>query len=65
MTVRMSGGVWLSGDVWPAARQGGGMAGVEERRPGAAVRSAPATTFDRQPPQDLAAEQTVVLGAGC
>ena len=62
----MSGGVAVGRRV-PAARRGGGagMAVVDERRPGAAVRSAPATTFDLQPPQDLGAEQSVVLGAGC
>jgi replicative DNA helicase len=35
---------------------------VDERWPAAPVRPAPPTTFDRQPPQDLAAEQSVLGG---
>jgi replicative DNA helicase len=62
----MSSG-WLSGaaGVLLAARRGGGagMAVVDERwPPAAAVRPAPPATFDRQPPQDLAAEQSVLGG---
>ena len=38
------------------------MAVVDERWPAAPVRPAPPTTFDRQPPQDLAAEQSVLGG---
>ncbi|HZM65940.1 MAG TPA: DnaB-like helicase N-terminal domain-containing protein, partial [Nakamurella sp.] len=58
---------WLSGDAGalPAARRGGGGAGmvvVDERWSGAPVRPAPPTSFDRQPPQDLAAEQSVLGG---
>ena len=48
----------------PAARRGGGagMAVVDERWQGAPVRPLAPTTFDRQPPQDLAAEQSVLGG---
>jgi len=35
---------------------------VDERWPGAPTRSAPPTNFDRQPPQDLPAEQSVLGG---
>ena len=35
---------------------------VDERWPGAPARSAPLAAFDRQPPQDLAAEQSVLGG---
>jgi replicative DNA helicase len=35
---------------------------VDERWSGAPVRPAPPTSFDRQPPQDLAAEQSVLGG---
>jgi replicative DNA helicase len=38
------------------------MAVVDERWPGAAVRSTPPVVFDRPPPQDLAAEQSVLGG---
>ena len=38
------------------------MAVVDERWPGTSARSAPPTSFDRQPPQDLAAEQSVLGG---
>ena len=38
------------------------MAIVDERWPGAPVRANPPATFDRQPPQDLAAEQSVLGG---
>ena len=38
------------------------MAVVDERWSGSAVRPAQPTTFDRQPPQDLAAEQSVLGG---
>ncbi|HEY5115139.1 MAG TPA: replicative DNA helicase [Nakamurella sp.] len=38
------------------------MAVVDERWQGAPVRPAPSATFDRQPPQDLAAEQSVLGG---
>ena len=38
------------------------MAVVDERWPGATVRSNPPNSFDRQPPQDLAAEQSVLGG---
>jgi replicative DNA helicase len=38
------------------------MAVVDERWPGAPVRGNPPATFDRQPPQDLAAEQSVLGG---
>jgi hypothetical protein len=52
----------------PAARGGGGagMAVVDERWPqGAPVRPAPTVpaVFDRRPPQDLAAEQSVLFCA--
>ena len=64
----MSGGR-LSGvaGALPAARGAGGagMAVVDERWQGAPVRPvqpAASTTFDRQPPQDLAAEQSVLGG---
>jgi hypothetical protein len=42
-----------------AERRGGGagMAVVDERWPAALVRPAAPAAFDRQPPQDLAAEQ--------
>ena len=38
------------------------MAVVDERWPSTPVRSNPPATFDRQPPQDLAAEQSVLGG---
>ena len=38
------------------------MAIVDERWPGASVRANPPATFDRQPPQDIAAEQCVLGG---
>lgn len=38
------------------------MAVVDERWPGAPTRSNPPASFDRQPPQDLAAEQSVLGG---
>src|SRR6478609_11778783 len=41
---------------------GGAMAIVDERWPGAPVRANPPATFDRQPPQDLAAAQSVLGG---
>src|SRR5664279_6605178 len=44
--------------------RGGGsvMVVVDERWPGAPVRSSAPATFDRQPPQDLPAEQSVLGG---
>jgi hypothetical protein len=61
----MSGG-WLAGDVGalPAPRRGGGagMAVVDQRWSGSPVRPAPSAVFDRRPPQDLAAEQSVLGG---
>jgi len=61
----MSSG-WLSGDAGalPAARRSGGaaMVVVDERWSGSPVRPASPTSFDRQPPQDLAAEQSVLGG---
>ena len=38
------------------------MAVVDERWQGAPVRAVQPTAFDRQPPQDLAAEQSVLGG---
>ena len=38
------------------------MAVVDERWPGTSARSTPPASFDRQPPQDLAAEQSVLGG---
>jgi len=38
------------------------MAVVDERWPGAQTRQTAPATFDRQPPQDLAAEQSVLGG---
>ena len=66
----LAGGLSGAAGALPAPRRGGGagMAVVDERWQGAPVRPiAPAVstvpaTFDRQPPQDLAAEQSVLGG---